>query len=467
MNMFSGEIYQERRKTLIKEMKSGLLVFVGNDDMPMNFADNAFPFRQDSSFLYYFGIQEPKLVAVIDADSGRSIIYGDELTIDQIVWMGRQETLADKAKRAFVFETRPLREVFDVVQKASKDGRTIHYLPPYSDTTRYFLSQLTQEPIGSLEPSVELINAVVQQRSTKQPEEIEEIEKAVNISNEMHLRVMENAFPGIKEYELIAIEEKWATRNRSRFSYPAIMTINGQILHNHYSLNTLKEGNMVLNDSGVETAMGYAGDLTRTFPVGKRFTSRQKDMYDLVVKAFEDAQGILKPGLNFKEVQRKAALTLTQGMIDMGIFKGNAEDAVANDVFTLIFQCGVGHMMGLDVHDMESLGEQYVGYTPEEPKDTKAFGWKSLRLGRPVQSGFVVTVEPGIYMIPELMDIWKTENKHREFVNYEKLDEYRDFGGIRVEDDFLITDDGYRRLGNGLIYKREDVEEVRAKALEG
>lgn len=464
--MFSKEIYEKRREILKKNVSSGLLLFIGNTEMPMNFADNTFPFRQDSSFLYYFGISEPGLAAVIDIDNDETIIFGDELSIDAIVWMGRQETIQSKAEKSGVHSRKDFGKLSDYLKTAKNKSQKIHILPPYSAAQRLKLSELIGCSISEVDTYVSesFIKAIVKQRSIKQPEEIEEIEKAVNISNEMHLLAMRMAKPGMKEYQLVSAIEKFAVDNESGFSYPAIMTIRGEILHNHFRMNTLKEGDMVLNDSGVETAMGYAGDLTRTFPAGKKFTSTQREFYNIVLKAFEDSHSIMKPGLNYKEVHRTAALRLVEGLTDLGLLKGNPEEAVANNVHTLFFQCGVGHMMGLDVHDMENLGEQYVGYTQDDPKDTKTFGWKSLRLGRPLEEGFVVTVEPGIYVIPELIDIWKAENKLTDFINYDEVEKYRNFGGIRIEDNFLITKDGFRRLGNGLIKTADEVEELRSQS---
>lgn len=462
--MFSKEIYEKRREILKKNVSSGLLIFIGNTEMPMNFADNTFPFRQDSSFLYYFGINEPGLAAVIDLDTDQTIIFGDELSIDAIVWMGRQETIQSKAEKSGIHSRKDFWKLSDYLKTAKNKSQKIHILPPYSASQRLKLSELIGCSILEVDTYVSesFIKAIVKQRSIKQPEEIEEIENAVNVSNEMHLLAIRMAKPGMKEYELVSAIEKFAVDNECRFSYPAIMTIRGEILHNHFRMNTLKEGDLVLNDSGVETAMGYAGDLTRTFPAGKKFNSTQRDFYNIVLKAFEDSHSIMKPGLNYKEVHRTAALRLVEGLTDLGLLKGNPEEALANNVHTLFFQCGVGHMMGLDVHDMENLGEQYVGYTEDDPKDTKTFGWKSLRLGRPLEEGFVVTVEPGIYVIPELIDIWKAENKLKDFINYSEVEKYRNFGGIRIEDNFLITKDGFRRLGKGLVKTADEVEELRS-----
>ncbi len=457
--MFSKETYQNRRAVIRNKMREGVLLFLGNIENPMNFADNPYPFRQDSSFLYYFGIQQPKMAAAIDVDSDETILFGDELSIDEIVWMGSPETIQTKAERSGVSIVHPYQKLFEYVRKVIAGGREVHFLPPYQSVNKILLSNLLDTAIVDLQPSEEFIRAIVAQRAYKEAQEVVEIEKAVNVSNEMHLLAMRMAKPGVKEYEIVNAMQHLAADAECGFSYPSILSVNGEILHNHYHGNTLKEGDMILNDSGAETAMGYAGDLTRTFPVSGKFTTRQRELYSIVLKALDDATAIMKPGINFKEVHLRSALTLTAGLKDLGLVKGNVEEAVANNVFTLFFQCGVGHFMGLDVHDMEDLGEKYVGYTADAPKDTKTFGWKSLRLGRALEENHVVTVEPGLYFIPQLIDSWQKENKLSEFINYDKVNEYRNFGGIRIEDDYLITKNSYRKLGNGLIRTVEDVED--------
>lgn len=463
--MFSAQTYQSRRAVLQGNVVSGILLFLGNIENPVNFEHNPYYFRQDSTFLYYFGIQEPKIAAIIDIDENKTIIFGDELSIDDIVWMGRQETLKEKSLKSGVQETLPYAELYQYLLKAQSSGRKVHYLPPYQPSNKILLTDLLGIKIAELQPSVEMIKAVVKQRSIKEAQEIVQIEEAVNVSNEMHLLAMRMAKPGVKEYEIANAIQYLAANKECQMSYPPIVTINGGILHNHYRLNTLKDGDLFLNDSGAETAMGYAGDLTRTFPVSKTFSTKQKEMYEIVLNSFNNAHHLLKPGVKFKDVYLKASEYLVEGLVDLGLMKGNPEEAVKNNAHTLFFQCGLGHMMGLDVHDMEDLGEQYIGYTEEEPKDTQTFGLKSLRLGKALESGYVVTVEPGIYMIPELIDIWQAENKNTEFINFDKVNEYRNFGGVRVEDDFLITDDGYRLLGNGLITTVDEIETYRAEYL--
>lgn len=461
--MFSAPTYRDRRTVLEGSVANGILLFLGNIENPVNFEHNPYYFRQDSTYLYYFGIQEPRIAAIIDIDENKTIIFGDELSIDDIIWMGRQETLKEKSLKSGVQETLPYAELSKYIQKAQASDRTIHYLPPYQSYNKIVLSDVLGIKVAELKPSVEMIKAIVQQRSIKEAQEIVQIEQAINVSNEMHLLAMRMAKPGLKEYEIANAIQYFAANKECQMSYPPIVTINGGILHNHYRLNTLKSGDLFLNDSGAETAMGYAGDLTRTFPVDHSFTTQQKEMYEVVLNAFNNAQNLLEPGVKFKDIHLKAAQYLVEGLISLGLMKGNAEEAVKNHAHTLFFQCGLGHMMGLDVHDMEDLGEQYIGYTEEEPKDTRTFGLKSLRLGKALEPGFVVTVEPGIYMIPELIDLWQAENKNKDFINYDKVNEYRNFGGIRIEDDFLVTDDGYRLLGNGLIKTIEEIENYRTE----
>ncbi|WP_126650737.1 aminopeptidase P family protein [Chryseobacterium aureum] len=463
--MFSAATYQNRRAVLQSNVRNGILLFLGNIENPVNFEHNPYYFRQDSTYLYYFGIQEPRIAAIMDIDENKTLVFGDELSMDEIVWMGRQETLKEKSLKSGVSETLPYASLSQYIIKALASGRKVHYLPPYQSFNKILLADLLGIKITELQPSEAMIKAVVNQRSIKEPQEIVQIEQAVNVSNEMHLLAMRLAKPGMKEYEIANAIQYFAANKECQMSYPPIVTINGGILHNHYRLNTLQEGDLFLNDSGAETSMGYAGDLTRTFPAGKRFTTKQKEMYEVVLNAFNNAQSLLKPGIRFKDIHLKAARHLVEGLIDLGLMKGNPEDAVKNHAHTLFFQCGLGHMMGLDVHDMEDLGEQYIGYTEEDPKDTQTFGLKSLRLGKELESGFVLTVEPGIYIIPDLIDMWQAENKNSDFINYDKVNEYRNFGGIRVEDDFLITDNGYRLLGNGLIKTAEEIENYRAEHL--
>lgn len=461
--MFQKEEYINRRQVLSNKLNSGLLLFLGNEESPINFFDNTYHFRQDSTFLYYFGISMPKLAAIIDIDESKTIIFGNEMSIDEIVWMGRQETLKEKADKAGVTRVLPFDQLFAYINKHQK--RSLHFLPPYRAENKILLHALTGFGLAELKDKASLpfIKAVIAQRSVKSAIELKELDKASIISADMHLLAMQMAKPGMKESEIAAAIQQVALKNDGNLAYPTILSVDGQILHNHYHGNTLKEGDLVLNDSGAETQMGYAGDLTRTFPAGKRFTSQQKEVYEVVLKAYDAAVQLLKPGTKYIDVHYKACLTLAEGLKALGLMKGNLEDAVDQGAHALFFQCGTGHMMGLDVHDMEDLGEQYVGYTEDLPKNTTQFGLKSLRLGKALETGYVLTVEPGLYFIPELIDQWKEKQQFADFIDYDKVETYRNFGGIRIEDDYVITANSYRRLGGeDLAISIGDIEAIRA-----
>ncbi len=458
--MFNKVEYTYRRNRLKSNFNSGILLFLGNEESPINFFDNTYHFRQDSNFLYYFGISTPKLAAIIDIDNDKTIVFGDEMSIDEIVWMGRQQTLQEKAFLAGVEGVEPSNHLSTYLKNAQDNKREIHFLPPYRAENKIKIADVLSSKI----PSIPFIKAVVAQRSIKSDIELLELDLASSISADMHVLAMQMARPGMKEREIAAALQQVAVKDGGNLAYPVILTVNGQILHNHYHGNTLKEGDLVLNDSGAETLMGYAGDLTRTFPAGKRFTPLQKEMYTIVLDAYNEAVQALKPGIKYLDIHNTSCLKLAEGLKAMGLMKGNLQDAVSEGAHALFFQCGTGHMMGLDVHDMEDLGEQYVGYTDELKKNTTQFGLKSLRLGKELAEGYVLTVEPGLYFIPELIEQWKAENKFADFINYDKVEEFKGFGGIRVEDDYVITDNGYRKLGKELAITVADIEEIRGNA---
>lgn len=428
----------------------------------MNYRDNVYPFRQDSTFLYYFGIDHASLTAVIDIDNDREIIFGDELTIDDIVWTGPKEAINEKAARVGVREVKPAQAIAGFLKDALSRRQTIHFLPPYRGEHYLKLQEWLQiNPAEATQKaSVNFIKAVVSMRSYKAEEEVAEIEKAVNTSIDMHLAFMRETRAGMTEKEIAGKLQSIAIGQGGDISYPIILTVNGEILHTHARDLAIRDGQMALCDAGAETAMHYAGDLTRTIPVGRSFSTIQGEMYEIVLNAQESAIAACKPGVLFKDVHKLAATKLVEGMKQMGVVKGDVAEAVEHDVHTLFFQCGLGHMMGLDVHDMENLGEQYVGYTEDLKKGT-AFGWKSLRLGRALEPGFVITVEPGLYLIPTLIDRWKAENKLAQFIDYDKLEMFRHFTGIRIEDNLLITENGNRVLGKGLAKGVKEVEALR------
>jgi Xaa-Pro aminopeptidase len=464
--MFSNETYVKRRQKLVQNMHSnGILLFLTNKENPINFEHNTYSFRQDSTFLYYFGIKAAGICGVIDLDTDETILFGNEASIDDIVWTGRLETLQEKAIKSGVFKVLPSKELANYFEKAIQQQRSIHYLPPYQGYNKILLTELTQQPLAALQPSVPFIKAVVQQRAIKEEQEIQEIEKALATTVEMHKLAMLVTKPGMKEYEIINVMRHYAEDQGCTFAYPPIVTKHGEILHNLHSHHTVATGDMILNDAGCETEKGYASDLTRTYPVDKTFTSVQRDIYTIVRQAIQSSSSILSPQTKFREVHLHSVTTLMAGLKNLGIVKGNVEDAVQSNAFTLFFQCGTGHMMGLDVHDMEDLGEQYVGYTEDETKDTKTFGWKSLRLAKQLAVGNVLTVEPGLYFIPTLIDMWAAERKLSEFINYDKLAQFKNFGGIRIEDNYVITPDGYRTLGPKLIQSLEEIEDFRSAHL--
>jgi len=462
--MFSKETYIQRRNKLRKSVTSGLILLLGNDESPMNYADNGYHFRQDSSFLYFFGLNHPFLAGVMDCDSGEDTIFGNDLTVEDFVWMGPQPTIANQSLQAGVTKTGDISSLVILLEEAKFKGRTIHFLPPYRPENKIKLYEwLGVNPNESkARASLELILGVVNQRNYKSAEEITEIRKACDVSVDMHALSMRMAKPGVSEAKIAAAVHEVALASGGQISFPIIATVNGQTLHNHYHGNVLKEGDLFLLDAGAETAMGYAGDLSSTTPVSGKFTSRQKDIYSICLDSHNTSINMLRPGIPFKEVYYESARVLIRGLKDLGLMKGDVDDALMHGAHALFFPCGLGHMMGLDVHDMEDLGEVYVGYAGE-PKSTQ-FGIKSLRLGRKLEPGFVLTIEPGIYFIPELIDQWKASGHNKEYINFEKLEEYRTFGGLRNEEDFLITETGCELLGKP---KPKSIADVEAEWLKG
>ncbi len=459
--MFKTDVYSQRREVLCNKMGSGVILLLGNDESPMNYTDNTFHFRQDSSFLYYFGIDFPSIAAIIDVDNQRQIIFGNDYTIDDIVWMGPQPTIMERALQSGISESMPVSGLSGFLKQAGNAGRKIHFLPPYRAENKLKLQSLlnlSPDQINGL-ASLALVKGVVSQREIKSVEEITEIEKAVDLSVDMHVAAIKMARPGMIEAQIAARVYEVALEQDCNISFPIIATINGQTLHNHSHHNLLKEGDLFLVDAGAESQLHYAGDLSSTFPVSKKFTTIQKEIYQASLMAHEIAVKTIAPGIPFKEVHLAACLSLTNSMKQLGLMKGDENEAVAVGAHALFFPCGTGHMMGLDVHDMEDLGEVWVGYNGE-PKSTQ-FGLKSLRFAKELQPGHVFTIEPGIYFIPELIDKWKAEGKFNEFLNWTEIEKFRNFGGIRNEENFLVTENGYRRLGKEKPKTIEEVESIR------
>lgn len=454
--------YFKRRAQLKHDIGNGLLLFLGNGEVGMNYADNTYRFRQDSTFLYFFGLDYPNLAAIIDIDEDKEIVFGNELTIDDIVWTGKQPTLSEKANAMGISSTLPMSELKNYIIRAQRKGQPIHFLPPYRGEHQVQLLELLGIMPGeqSSRSSLPFIKAIVKQRNYKDEEEIKAIEESVDLSTEMHLAAYRKVRPGVHESEVAAVVEEVACRHGNALSFPTIATVQGQVLHNHGFIHMLKEGDIFLLDAGAETKTHYAGDLSSSMPVGKRFTERQKTIYEIHLASFQAAVDTLKVGVPFRDAHIAAATKICEGMKDLGLMKGDPAEAARIGAYALFFPCGLGHMVGLDVHNMENLGEQYVGYEDGEEKSS-LFGFKSLRLARKLEPGFVFTVEPGIYFIPELMDKWQAEHQFTDFICYDKLTPWRDFTGLRNELNYAVMPDGtIRQLGT--IKKPMTIEEVYA-----
>ena len=454
------ESYVRRRKRLQADMGSGLLLLLGNAEVGMNYADNTYRFRQDSTFLYFIGMDSPDLAAIIDVDEDRVVVFGNELTIDDIVWTGTMPTLHERAAAFGITDTRPMSALKAYIDQAQAKHQPIHFLPPYRGDHRVWLWELLGiEP--SAQPSrasVPFIKAIVAQRNHKDIEEIGLIEQSVDLSTEMHLAAYRTVRPGIHESQVAAAVEEVACRHGNALAFPTIATVQGQVLHNHGFIHELREGDIFLLDAGAETKSHYAGDLSSSMPVGERFTDRQKVIYEIHLASFYAAVDTLAVGVPFRDAHMAAATKICEGMKDIGLMKGDPAEAARIGAYALFFPCGLGHMVGLDVHNMENLGEQYVGYLDGQQKSTQ-FGFKSLRLARPLEPGFVFTVEPGIYFIPELMDKWQAEHQFTDFICYDKLQPWRNFTGLRNELNYAVMPDGQvKLLGN--IKKPMTIEEV-------
>jgi Xaa-Pro aminopeptidase len=428
----------------------------------MNFSDNTYRFRQDSSFLYFFGLDTPGLSALIDVDKDEEILFGKDIDAIDKIWMGPQPLLEDRALRAGVNHTNSPGELEDILKASLHQRRRIHYLPPYRYETQLKIGSLLGiHPLLATDySSVELIRAVVEQRSVKISEEIREIEAALEITYEMQTAAMRMVRPGLNEKEIAGHIEGIALSHGCPIAFPMILTINGQILHNHFQGNVLKNGQLLVNDSGSESSLHYASDITRTVPVDKRFSPQQREIYDLVLRAQEGAIQSIKPGVKYRDVHIVAARIIARGLIDLDFLKGDIDEILAVGAHALYFPHGLGHLMGLDVHDMESLGEEYSGYD-EKTVRSDLFGFSQLRYGKELQAGLILTVEPGLYFIPSLVEKWRSERRYERFINYDKAEKLQSFGGIRIEDDILVTQTGCRILGRPIPKKMDEIEGMR------
>jgi len=459
--MFKSEVYNRRREELHKKVKSGIALFISNTEAAMNYPDNTYHFRQDSDFLYYFGLDLPGFTGLIDFDSGKDRIFSNDIDMDDIIWMGPQPKVKDLALKCGITETAPMVKLEETIKNALSKKRKIHFLPPYRGETKITLGKLLKENPCQMKTnaSVDLIKAVISMRSIKEKIEIDEIEKAVEIAYEMHVTAMKMCKPGVREQDIFGTLEGIALSKGGGTSFPIILSINGQTLHNHSHGNILSKGKMMVTDAGAETNLHYASDITRTTPVGGKFNEKQREIYEIVLKANTEAIKATKPGMSNRDLHFMACKIITSEMKNLGLMKGDVDEAVASGAHALFMPHGLGHLMGLDVHDMEALGENFIGYN-DEVKRSEQFGTAFLRFALPYKPGHVFTVEPGCYFIPELIEKWKAEGKFKEFINYSKIDAYMSIGGIRIEDNVLITEKGHKILGKPIPKTVKEVESV-------
>ena len=462
--MFNKEIYIHRRRRLNELMGSGLVVLFGNNESPCNYPNNAYyPFRQDSTFLYYFGQKRDGLVGIIDVDNGDEILVGDDIDIEDIVWYGSVDSVSDMAKQAGVAKSCAMNELSALFSKAQRQGQAIHFLPPYRHDTMILIHDLLgihpreQKDAASLQ----LIKAVVKMRSTKEPLEIEELVRASEIGYQMHTTAMKTARAGLTEKYVGGIIDGTANAWGAKVSFATIFTQHGEIMHGVPTMAPLENGRLALCDCGGETLEHYCSDHTRTFPVSGRFTQRQREIYSIVEACHDYVLDVAKPGVKYMDVHFAVCRMMTERLKELGLMKGDVDEAVAAGAHALFLPHGLGHMMGMDVHDMEGLGQIYVGFDEETRPRLDQFGTNALRMGRRLEEGFVVTDEPGIYFIPDLIDDWRSKGHCAEWLNFDKIETYKDFGGIRIEDDVLITSDGCRFLGEKRIpYHIEEIESL-------
>lgn len=454
-----------RRQALSRLVGSGLVLLFGNNDSPANYPSNAYKFRQDSAFLYFFGQHRDGLVGVIDVDQHTETLVGNEIDIDDIVWFGSVKSVSAMAEECGVGATAPMSSLADMVQKALKAGRQVHFLPPYRYDTQIQIMDLTGiHPSKQREAaSMPLIQAVIKLRSTKSAEEIVEIERACAIGYKMHVTAMKMCRPGVTEQAIGGAIDGVAYAEGCMPSFQSIVTMHGEIMHGNPSPRQLESGRLMLCDAGAETNENYCSDNTRTTPISGHYTQRQRDIYSIVSDCHDLVLDVARPGVKWWDVHFDVCRLMTNRLKELGLMKGDTEEALRAGAHALFLPHGLGHMMGMDVHDMEGLGQTNVGYD-DEVRPSSQFGTASLRFARKLEPGFVVTDEPGIYFIPDLIDLWKREGHNAEFLNFEEIEKFKDFGGIRIEDDVLITENGCRFLGEQRIpYHMDEVEQFLAE----
>ena len=459
--MFSKETYIQRRSALRSKIGSGLILVPGNQESPMNYPENTYHFRQDSTFLYFFGLDLPGMFGVIDVDQNLDLLYANDVEIEDIIWMGPQKSVAEQAFTVGVDVTAQLDKLGQTIERAIKSGRRIHFTPPYRADNQIQLSRLLGIRAYKLKQyaSMEMVYAIVSMRSIKDADEIAEIELACATGYEMHVTAMKMTQPGTMEQKIAGILEGIALSKGTGTSFPIILTQNGETLHNHNHSFPLQDGRLMIVDAGAESNGHYASDFTRTIPVGGKFSQKQKDIYNIVLAANNTGFSLTKPGVTYQSVHLETARVIASGLKELGLMKGDVDEAVASGAHALFFPHGLGHMMGLDVHDMEDYGQIHVGYD-DEIRPIDQFGTAYLRLGRRLQPGFVITNEPGIYFIPALIEKWEKEGINKEFINFDLAKSYLGFGGIRLEDDVLVTENGARLLGNRIPINPDEVEAV-------
>lgn len=460
--MFDKQTYVNRRARLRSLVNDGIIIIFGNNESPCNYPSNGYyPFRQDSSFLYYFGLNRDGLVGVIDIDNNSETVFGNDIDIEDIVWYGSVDSVHDLAAQVGVEHTAPMRALKNTCNEALRQKRRIHFLPPYRhDIKIQIFDLLGIHPVQQKEAaSMELIKAVVSMRSVKEQQEIEELERAAGIGYLMHTTAMRLTRPGVTEKFVGGQVDGIAHSYGAMTSFPTIYSQHGEIMHGNPSMSVLQAGRLALCDAGAETINNYCSDNTRTMPVSGTFTQRQLEIYSIVEACHDHVLEMAKPGVKYFDVHLAVCRLMTERLKELGLMKGDTDEAVAAGAHAMFLPHGLGHMMGMDVHDMEGLGQTNVGFDEETRPNLEQFGTNALRMGRRLQKGFVVTDEPGIYFIPALIDEWKAGGHCKEFINFDLLETYKDFGGIRIEDDILITEDGCRFIGEKRIpYHPKDVE---------
>lgn len=460
--MFDKQTYVNRRARLRSLVNDGIIIIFGNNESPCNYPSNGYyPFRQDSSFLYYFGLNRDGLVGVIDIDNNSETVFGNDIDIEDIVWYGSVDSVHDLAAQVGVEHTAPMRALKNTCNEALRQKRRIHFLPPYRhDIKIQIFDLLGIHPVQQKEAaSMELIKAVVSMRSVKEQQEIEELERAAEIGYLMHTTAMRLTRPGVTEKFVGGQVDGIAHSYGAMTSFPTIYSQHGEIMHGNPSMSVLQAGRLALCDAGAETINNYCSDNTRTMPVSGTFTQRQLEIYSIVEACHDHVLEVAKPGVKYFDVHLAVCRLMTERLKELGLMKGDTDEAVAAGAHAMFLPHGLGHMMGMDVHDMEGLGQTNVGFDEETRPNLEQFGTNALRMGRRLQKGFVVTDEPGIYFIPALIDEWKADGHCKEFINFDLLETYKDFGGIRIEDDILITEDGCRFIGEKRIpYHPKDVE---------